>query len=100
MAVFDLPARAGATNYCLYCIAKGVHDMHTQVFFLDEQHESRSSTTIEQHARHWRCRSVLSSTLDLVQAVPVDYMHAILEAACLDSKYRSSRYYPQKLIKG
>ena len=84
--------------------------MHRQIFLPDEQHEPRCSTTIEQHTRQAEeegrpifginGRSVLSSTLDLVQAVPVDHMHAILEgisrrllSTCLDSKNHSRRYY-------
>jgi len=59
MAVFDLPARAGATNFlqfngnhsCLYCLDKGVHVMHRQVFLPNEQHTPRHSSTLEQHAK-------------------------------------------------
>ena len=44
--------------------------------------------------------SVLSSSLNLIEGVPIDYMHAILEgisrrilSVCLDSKNHSRRYY-------
>lgn len=59
MAVFDLLARASATNFlqfngnysCLYCHDKGTHILHQQLFFPDEQHEPSCSGTIEQHAQ-------------------------------------------------
>ena len=45
-------------------------------------------------------KSVLSSAIDLIEAIPVDYMHAILEGIsrrllsfCLDSKNHSWRFY-------
>lgn len=58
MAVFDLPARAGATNFlqfngkfsCLYCLDKGVHVVQRQVFLPDEQH-THNSTSLDQHAK-------------------------------------------------
>ncbi len=118
MAVFDLPARAGATNFlqfngnhsCLYCLDKGAHIMHRQVFLPSEQHVPRHSSTIEQHAKEaedkhkpvmgCKGKSVLSSAIDLTEAVTVDYMHAVLEGIsrkllsfCLDSKNHSCHLY-------
>ena len=118
MAVFDLPARAGATNFlqfngnysCLYSLDKRVHVMHRQIFLPSEQHTPRNSSGLEQHAQtaEEECKtvmgckgkSVLSSAIDLIEAIPVDYMHAILEGIsrrllsfCLDSKNHSCRFY-------
>ena len=118
MAVFDLPARASATNFlqfngshsCLYCFDKGVHVAHRQLFLPDEDHRPRSKATIERHGRKAerkgttvfgvKGKSILSSSIDIVQAVPVDYMHAALEgisrrllSVCLDSKNHARRFY-------
>jgi len=97
LSVFDLPARASATNFlqfngnfsCLYCYDKGTHILHRQVFLPDEQHEPRTNTDIKQHAIQAeeegrpifgvKGKSILSSSLDMVSAIPVDYMHAALE---------------------
>ena len=111
IAVLDFPARASATNCvqfngnygCLYCLDKGTHIMHRQVFLPNDPHIPRLSCTIEQHAVEAEEKrkpifgvkgtSVLSSTLNLIEGVPIDYMHAILEgisrrilSVCLDSK--------------
>ena len=111
IALFDLPARASATNCvqfngnygCLYCLDKGTHIMHKQVFLPNEPHIPQLSCTIEQHAVEAEEKrksifgvkgtSVLSSTLNLIEGVPIVYMHAILEGisrrilfVCSDSK--------------
>ena len=118
MGVFDLPARASATNCmqfngnysCLYCFDKGIHISHRQLFLPDEEHNPRSKETIDRHARKAerkravifgiKGKSILSSYIDIVQAVPADYMHAVLEgvsrrilSTCLDSKNHASRFY-------
>ena len=59
MAVFDLPARAEATNFlqfndnfsCLYCLDKGVHVMHRQIFLPSKQHTPCNSNSLEQHTQ-------------------------------------------------
>lgn len=123
IAVFDLPARASATSFvqfngnysCLYCLDKGTHIMHRQVFLPNEPHTPRQCSTIHRHAIEAEEKgtpifgikgtSVLSSTIDLIKGVPVDYMHAILEgvsrrilSVCLDSKNHSRRFYLGRVI--
>lgn len=59
IAVFDLPARAIATNFlqfngcfsCLYCHDEGIHISHRQLFLPHEDHHPCSKATIEKHAR-------------------------------------------------
>ena len=118
MCVFYLPARGSATNFvqfngyhsCLYCSDKGQHLAHVHQFRPDELHEPRTKASIlknaedaEQHGKavlEVKGKSVLSSSLDIVEAVPVDYMHAVLEGVsrrllftCPDSKNHMCRFY-------
>ncbi len=120
LSVFDLPARAMATNFvqyngnysCIYCCDKGEHVAYRQLLLPDEDHEPRTKESITRNAKEAeqsgkpvfgvKCESILSSHLNIVQAVTahVDYMHAVLEgiskrllSTILDSKNHAYRYY-------
>ena len=118
MAVFDLPARGIATNFvqfngyysCTYCLDAGEHTSHRHVFPPEADHEPRTTSSIEQCAMEAiesghpvygvKGNSVLSAYISIIDAVPVDYMHALLEgvsrrllSTCLDSKNHACRFY-------
>ena len=118
VCVFDLPARASATNFvqfngyysCLYCTVEGKHTSHKHIFLPDEHHQPRSKHSIKKNVEDAekqgstvmgvKGKSVLSSSVDIVEAVPVDYMHGVLEgvarrllSAYVDSKNHMHCYY-------
>lgn len=124
LGVFDLPARAIATNFvqyngkysCIYCHDQGKHIAFRQLFLPDEDHEPRTELSISEHAKKAeekgypvfgvKGESILSSHLDIVNAVPVDYMHAVLEgvsrrllSTCLDTKNHVCRFYLGRVTK-
>ena len=109
LAVFDLPAKAIATNFvqyngcysCTYCLDKG-RNRHT--FPPSENHTARSKAGIDNNATEAEARSkagidnnateaerkghsvygvkgksILSRYINIYTDVPVDYMHAVLE---------------------
>ena len=109
MTVFDLPARAIATNIiqfngyysCTYCL-DAEHTSHRHVFLPEADHEPRTTSSIEQCAREAiesgnpgngaKSNSVLSPYISIINTLPVDYMHALLEcvsrrllSTCFDS---------------
>lgn len=85
MCVFDLPARASATNFvqfngyhsCIYCSIEGI-------FLPGESHEPRTTASIKRSAEEAEKQgqavlgvkgtSILSSFINIVDAVPVDYI--------------------------
>lgn len=117
IAVFDLPAKAIVTNFvqfngyysCMYCIDKGEHTSNRHLFSPEIDHEPRTSfllqcaneATESDNPVYWvKGESVLSPYIELIHAVPVDYMHAVLEgvsqqqlSTCLDSKNHTCRFY-------
>ena len=118
LGVFDLPAKAIATNMtqyngrfsCTYCLDKGEHISHCPVFLPEYAHQPRTTQSVEQcAAQALECgqpikgvkgESVLSTHINIVDAVPVDYMHAIFEGVVkklvefwTDTKHHSKRYY-------
>lgn len=118
LAVFDLPAKAAATNInqyngyysCTHCLDKGAHVSRRHLFYPDEEHEPRTKHHLQECAREAerkgsavygvKGRSVLSSHIDITQSVAIDYMHAVLEgitesllSICLDPKYHAHRFY-------
>jgi hypothetical protein len=118
LAVFDLPAKALATNFvqfngyysCTYCLDKGDRRGNTHIFPPGENHTARSKACIDNHAteaeRKGRTvygvkgKSVLSTCINICTDVPIDYMHAVLEGVAkrllstfLDSKYHNYRFY-------
>lgn len=118
LAVFDLPAKAMATNItqyngyysCTYCLDKGEHLSRRQLFYPEDEHEPRTKDHLEDSAKEAeetgttvfgvKGKSVLSSHIDITESVPVDYMHAALEGVTkallstyLDSKFHTRRFY-------
>ena len=118
LAVFDLPAKAMATNMtqyngyysCTYCLDEGEHVSRRQLFYPEDEHEPRTNdhlTDSAEEAEESRTavfgvkgKSVLSSHIDITQSVPTDYMHAVLEgvtkallSTSLDTKFHTRRFY-------
>ena len=118
IGVFDLPARAMATNMtqyngrysCTYCLDKGEHVSGRHLFLPEEEHETRTIAHVEECAKEAeesgepvygvKGTSMLSPHIDITEAVAVDYMHAALEgvtktllSTCMDSKYHTRRFY-------
>jgi len=118
LGVFDLPAKAAAVNMmqyngkygCLYCLDEGVHVSHRRIYLPSERHKPRhmsdvlkcAEEAIQSHSAVFGVKghSVLSSSINIVTSVPIDYMHAILEgitksllASWFDSKNHKFRFY-------
>ena len=118
VSVFDLPAKAMATNMvqyngyssCTYCLDEGEHISRRHVFPPDSEHEDRTASHLEECAVEAEAngnpvcgvkgRSVLSAHLDITKSVVIDYMHAVLEGVTktllsvfLDSKHSACRFY-------
>ena len=97
MAIFDLPAKAAATNTkqyngefgCFYCLDKGKIHNRARIYSPDEQHILRTSEQMRQWAIESeresiakfgiKGQSLLSEYLVFPQCIPVDYMHCVLE---------------------
>lgn len=117
MAIFDLPAKAAVLcakqfngRYgCSVCLHPGEHSGRSQIYPPTEYPE-RTHRSVQTAARLAEVKgsavfgikgvSPLSCSLDLVNSIPVDYMHAVLEGVSrnllkhwFDSKYHSSSYY-------
>lgn len=112
MGVFELPAKANHTQFngyngCIYCLDKGTHTSHRHLY---QPHQPRTSRHHRQCAREAEDRgevvlgvkgkSVLIDHIDIVEAVPVDYIHAVLEGVTkqlitcwLNTKFHSHRFY-------
>ena len=118
LAVFDLPAKAMATNIaqyngyhsCTYCLDEGTHESRRHMFYPEEQHQPRTERHLKECARDAEVsghsvygvkgKSILSSHIDIAKSVVIDYMHAVLEGVtksllsiCLDSKFHARRFY-------
>ena len=118
LGVFDLPAKAMATNFtqyngkygCNYCLDEGQHISRRRLFLPTDPHTPRSSVHLRQSTLEAQQQgtpvfgvkgpSVLSSYINILTDVPVDYMHAVLEGVTktlisywLDSKNHRSRFY-------
>ena len=124
MAVFDLPARASATNTkqfngqygCLYCTDEGlVYQRSARIYPPDAPHKLRTTenmahwattadeTGIAQYGVKGSC--TLGRHIQLPTCVPLDYMHSILEGVFksllkrwFDSKFHSEPYSLRKYI--
>ena len=97
MAVFDLPAKAAATNMvqfngkygCNYCTDKGETVNSRRVYPPTAAHTTRTCQDVENWAasaersktpvKGVKGFSILSELLQLPECIPIDYMHAILE---------------------
>lgn len=118
LGVFDLIAKAMVANCtqfngkygCLYCLDEGKHVSNRHLYFPEDDHKPRSTHDMKQWAEEAersgspvygvKGKSVLSSHINIVDSVPVDYMHAVLEGVTktmiqywLDTKYHSRRFY-------
>ena len=89
LAVFDLPAKAMATNMtqyngyysCTYCLDEGEHVSRRQLFYPENEHghfEDSAKDAEETGTAVFgvKGKSVLS---DITESVPVDYIHVVLE---------------------
>lgn len=97
LAVFDLPAKAMALNTtqfngkygCAYCLDEGIHVSHRRLYLPSDAHKPRKMNDMKNWASKAeqlqvpvfgvKGHSVLTPYLDVTEAVPIDYMHAILE---------------------
>lgn len=120
MSVFDLPAKAAATNFvqfngyysCTYCLDKGEYVSHCHIFPPSADHLPRTMQSIIQCAEEAietgspvlgvKGASALATAggLNIATSVAVDYMHAVLEgishrliATFLDSKFHNRCFY-------
>lgn len=118
VGVFDLPAKAMATNHtqfngnygCNYCLDKGEHVSNRHIYKPSAPHRARSMRQITQCAQKAeeigqsvfgvKGRSALSDHINIFKDVPVDYMHAVLEGVSkrliqcwLDTKNKKCRFY-------
>jgi hypothetical protein len=98
MGIFDLPAKASATNMkqyngkygCNYCTDEGeLIAKNTRIYPPDAPHCKRTASQIEQWAKDAeqtgqsvmgvKGKSVFANDIQLPECVPIDYMHAVLE---------------------
>lgn len=118
LGVFDLPAKALALNClqyngqygCAYCLDSGTYISHRRLYLPQDAHAPRSFGDMKQWATQAEQQgepiygvkgpSILSSSINIVTSVPVDYMHAVLEGVVkslmgywFESKYHKYRFY-------
>ena len=91
MGIFDLPAKAAATNEygCFYCLDKGRIHNRARIYPPDDHHHLRKPNQMTQWAEEAEqnqvCTfgvkgySLLSKFLSFPQSIPLDYMHSVLE---------------------
>ena len=97
MAIFDLPAKAAATNTkqfngefgCFYCLNKGKVYNRARIYTPDDSHVLRTPEQMKKWAEEAEINqeskfgvkgfSLLSNYLTFPQCIPVDYMHCVLE---------------------
>lgn len=94
---------------CLYCLDEGRHVSHRHLYFPEEDHQPCSSRSMKEWAYKAeregnpvygvKGKSMHSSHINIVKAVPVDYMHAVLEGATktmltcwLNTKHHAHRF--------
>ena len=97
LGVFDLPAKASATNTkqyngeygCFYCLDKGHVHNRARIYPPTDSHTLRTTEKMKAWALKAnqlntpqygvKGTSVLGEYIDFPQCVPIDYMHSILE---------------------
>uniref|UniRef100_A0A1X7UEC1 Uncharacterized protein n=1 Tax=Amphimedon queenslandica TaxID=400682 RepID=A0A1X7UEC1_AMPQE len=124
MAVFDLPARAAATNTkqfngeygCTYCLDKGRIVNRAHIYPPDDNHKLRESKQMKEWAVKAEMlnvsvygikgTSVLSDVLEIPVCIPIDYMHSLFEGVFkqlmklwFGSSYHSEPYSLRRHIK-
>ena len=123
IAVFDLPAKAAATNTkqfngeygCFYCTDKGVIYEGTRIYPPEDTHTLRTPQEMKQWAAiadragtpcfGVKGSSLLGKHIQYPSCVPVDYMHSILEGVFkqlmkrwFDSRYHNEPYSLRKYM--
>lgn len=118
VGVFDLPAKAMALNFtqfngeygCPYCLDKGTHMFHRRLYLPSDSHEARKLEDVKKWADEAKVLgkpvygikgpSILSTHINLLKSVPIDYMHAVLEGVTksllncwFNSIYHKSKFY-------
>ena len=119
MSVFDLPAKAIVLNSkqyngkygCSVCLHPGVRlPNNSRIYPPSQEYEERTHSNVlacAKMAERENCSvlgvygmSPLASNLDLVNCIPIDYMHNVLEGvtrwllkAWFDSKHHAEAYY-------
>uniref|UniRef100_A0A1X7TD72 Uncharacterized protein n=1 Tax=Amphimedon queenslandica TaxID=400682 RepID=A0A1X7TD72_AMPQE len=97
MAIFDLPAKAAATNTkqyngefgCFYCLDRGKYYNRARIYPPSDDHVLRTSDEMKKWAEEAerkkepifgvKGQSLLSNYLAFPQCIPIDYMHCVLE---------------------
>lgn len=118
IGVFDLPAKAMATNFiqfngkhgCTYCTDEGTYFSHRRIYLPNDNHTSRKTHEVTRCARRAEREgitvcgikgfSILSPYISIPKSVPIDYMHAVLEGVTkslirfwFDSTNHGTRFY-------
>lgn len=121
LSVFDLPAKAAAVNMkqfngkygCLYCDNPGeTFSPGCTIYRPDVLCARRTHQAVQQHAEEAKQlgvpvkgikgESILSKYTDIVNSIPVDYMHAVLEGVTkqLTSMWFNSKYHKHSFYLG
>lgn len=116
LGVFDLPAKAMAVQFngkYGYSLDKSTHLNYRMLYLPGDSHEPRQESDLAEDAEKQRDpifgvkgTSVLSPYINMLKAVPVDYMHAVLEGVTkslltywFDSKYHGKPFYLGRQVK-
>lgn len=101
---------------CAYCLDKGTYANHRMLYLPGDSHERRKRRDLRKWAEDAEKQgkpvfgvkgpSILSPYIDIFKAVPVDYMHAVLEGMTkslfkywFDSKYHGKPFYLGRQVK-
>lgn len=123
LGVFDLPAKAAVLNMkqfngefgCSTCLNPGIYQNRSRIYMPQKfslrtqrgiQSCAASAVSIGESVNGIKGYSVLSSIVDVVDSVPVDYMHAVLEGVTrwllhrwFDSKHHGEAFYLGRYLK-
>lgn len=124
LGVFDLPAKAMALNFiqfngrfgCAYCLDKGTYTNHRMLYLPGDSHTHRKNGDLIKWAVEAEQKgqpvfgvqgtSILSPYINILKAVPVDYMHAVLEGVTkslfrqwFDSQNHGKPFYLGRKVK-
>lgn len=117
LGIFDMPAKAAVLNMkqfngaygCPTCLHPGLHQNGARIYLPQEVNQRTNVDVLQNAARAEmsgipvfgiKGYSTLAPTIDLVDSIPVDYMHAVLEGVTrwllhrwFDSKHHAEAYY-------
>ena len=124
LSVFDLPAKALAVNMkqfngkygCLYCTHPGKSIRQGALIFPPDTYPTRTHADIQKWSKEAqqlgsavfgiKGESPLASHIDLVNSIPIDYMHAVLEGVTkqfltmwFNTKNHKSSFYLGRKVK-